>query len=55
MWANAGAIDMVLKYGHPGKETNEINITCKVTIVMEHYGFVSQLSFDVTKQAQSTA
>jgi hypothetical protein len=49
-----GSMDMILKYGHPGKEIHEIHITCKVTIVMEHYGFVSQLTSDFTKQAQVT-
>jgi hypothetical protein len=49
-----GTMDMILKYGHPGRENNEIHMDCKVTVVMEHYGFVSMLQSDFTKQSQTT-
>ncbi len=44
-----GKVDIVIKYGKPGKESCEIKVDCKVNVIMEHYGFVSQLIMDFTK------
>jgi hypothetical protein len=46
-----GKMDVVLKYGYPGKEIYEIHTECKVNMIMEHHGFLSQIIADFTKQA----
>jgi hypothetical protein len=43
-----GEIDMVVRYGTVGKERLELRMTGKVKIVMEQFGFVSQLMVDLT-------
>jgi len=43
-----GEIDMVVKYGALGRERFELRMVAKIRIIMESYGFVSQLSVDLT-------
>ena len=38
-----GHIDMTIRYGHKGRETNELRVAGNVNVIMEHYGFVSQI------------
>jgi hypothetical protein len=41
----SGAVKMVVKYGLPGKEKFEIVVEGTVEIIMERFGYVSQIQF----------
>jgi hypothetical protein len=43
----AGEIDLVVKYGLPGKEHFELHVKGPVAVVMEHYGHVSAVTLSL--------
>jgi hypothetical protein len=42
----SGKMNMRIRYGLPGSETFSLDVEGTLLIVMEHYGFVSQLQFN---------
>jgi hypothetical protein len=46
-----GSIDMVIKYGKPGRERYELKVSGAVNVVMEHYGMVSSVRILDTMQS----
>ena len=49
-----GNMKILLKYGKPQKENLEYIFEGKVHILMEHYGFVSQLVLDLTRNVNTS-
>ena len=43
----AGELDLLVRYGLPGKEHFELHVKGPVSVMMEHYGFVSAVSLSL--------
>lgn len=49
-----GRVHMKIRYGRPGNEKFVLEIDGSVTVIMEHYGFVSQVQFSPKASTSST-